>query len=272
MTTPIWLLEADVSGINSVALQAEVRRQGGEVHVFKPNLSAPSPRDLLGAESVLTDACALVYATHPVIEHVSRRRRWRPGAWCSFERLRCSVYYAHLGPYLLNQNYTLLPAAEVVRHASRLAETYGVGGKIFLRPDTTRKAFKGGVVPASAVELAMGSLRRDPTALVVVAEPQELKREWRLVVAGGRVVAASLYLERGVPSREAGAPAEVLAYATELLGRVAWRPDPLFMLDVCESSRGLSVLELNAFSCSAFYDAPLAEVIAAANQHASKAW
>lgn len=272
MTNPTWLIEADVSGIDSRALQAEIRHQGGRALVFKPNLSAPTPRDLLGAEEVPLDACALVYATHSVVEHVQRRRRWRPGAWCAFERLSCSVYYSHFGPYLLNQNYTLLPAAEAARHAKRLTKTLGVEGRLFLRPNSTRKCFKGGVVRGAALDVAMGSALGDPTSLVLVAEPREISREWRLVISAGRAVAGSLYAEAGSPKLEGGVPPEVSRFAEEVLLDVQWRPDPLFMLDVCESRGDLRVLELNAFSCSALYESPLEPVVAAANECASRIW
>ena len=42
-------------------------------------------------------------------------------------------------------------------------------------------------------------------------------------------------------------PGAVGAFAATLLKAVPWRPDDLFMLDVCESAGDLFVLELNSF-------------------------
>lgn len=53
---PTWLIEADVPGIDSARLQAEIRRQGMTAQVVKWRAEAPAPRDLLGSESVPLDA------------------------------------------------------------------------------------------------------------------------------------------------------------------------------------------------------------------------
>src|SRR5204863_2899343 len=110
--------------------------------------------------------------------------------------------------------------------------------------------------------------RFDPTTLVLVAEPRNVEREWRLVVAQGAVVAASQYFVRGDLNTAPGCPAEVRSFAERVLTQVAWRPDPLFMLDVCESEGALRVVELNSFSCSGLYDCDLAPVVAAASESA----
>src|SRR5687768_15597501 len=103
---PTWLLEANVEGLPSEALQAEIRRQGLSVHVVKPFLHARFPGDILGAEHLPRDACVLFTGTLTLMQHIRATRRWVPGGWCSFENLVCSVYYAHFGEFLLNRNYT----------------------------------------------------------------------------------------------------------------------------------------------------------------------
>jgi hypothetical protein len=80
---PTWLIEADVPGIDSARLQAEVRCQGMTAQVVKWRAEAPAPRDLLGSESVALDACAVVLSTLPTMRHVQAHRRWLPGGWCS---------------------------------------------------------------------------------------------------------------------------------------------------------------------------------------------
>lgn len=269
---PLWLIEVDVPGVDSPSLQTEIRRQGMQARPVRPNLGAPFPRDLLGAEQVPPTACVLFLGTLPLMAHIQARRQWRPGGWCSQARLACSVYYAHLGAFLLNQRYTLLPCAEVVRQARRLAAELGREGRLFLRPDSARKEFSGRVVSQHGVEQALASVLTDPTSLVLVAEPQEVAREWRLVVRQDEVVAASQYREGGAPALRAGCPDEVRAFASAVLSQVAWRPDPLFMLDVGETPGGLRVIELNSFSCSGLYACELAPVVAAAAACARAAW
>jgi hypothetical protein len=57
-----------------------------------------------------------------------------------------------------------------------------------------------------------------------------------------------------------------------MLAEVRWRPDPLFMLDVCESGGRLWLVELNSFSGSWQYQCDLAEVVAEASETAARAW
>jgi hypothetical protein len=49
---PTWLIEANVEGLPSEALQAEVRRQGMVCHVVKYLAALPPPKDIAGGESV----------------------------------------------------------------------------------------------------------------------------------------------------------------------------------------------------------------------------
>src|SRR5436305_1417862 len=77
--------------------------------------------------------------------------------------------------------------------------------------------------------------RQDPPTRVVVAEPRPVGREWRLVIADGVVVGAGQYMADGDIETDPGCPAAVRAFADAALAAVAWRPDEVFMFDVCES-------------------------------------
>lgn len=76
----------------------------------------------------------------------------------------------------------------------------------------------------------------------------------------------------GQPRPGPGCPAEVQAFAENMLAEVRWRPDPIFMLDVCEAEERLWLVELNGFSCSWLYECDLATVIAKASEMARRAW
>ena len=112
----------------------------------------------------------------------------------------------------------------------------------------------------------------NPARMVLVTKPQKIGREWRLVVANGRVITGSQYCEQGKSCVVQGSPAEVRSFADHVLSEVNWRPDPIFMMDVCESAGGLRVLELNGFSCALLYLADLEVVVASATELAMSAW
>ena len=57
-----------------------------------------------------------------------------------------------------------------------------------------------------------------------------------------------------------------------MLGAVSWRPDPIFMIDVCESDGRFWLVELNGYSCSWLYQCDLAEVVGRARELAVRQW
>jgi hypothetical protein len=118
----------------------------------------------------------------------------------------------------------------------------------------------------------LGPTRYDPTTLVVVAAPKEIGREWRLIVARDRVIAASQYAVQGSKCVEPGCPDEARAFAEGMLAEVRWRPDPLFMIDLCESEGGLWLVELNGFSTSWVYACDHEAVVTTAGELAMQTW
>ena len=69
-----------------------------------------------------------------------------------------------------------------------------------------------------------------------------------------------------------GCPLEVPDFAESMLAEVRWRPDPVFMLDVCESAGRLCLVELNSFSGSWLYRCELPTVVAEASALAERTW
>ena len=261
---PLWVIEANVNGLPSEALQAEIRRQGMECRVIKHFPGAKRPGDILNAETVSMDAHVIFVGTLTLMRYIQTERRWRPGGWCSFHNLACSAYYAHFGDFLLNRNYSLMPCADAARQADRLFRQFGRAGQVFVRPDSVDKSFPGKLVDTDDFAELIRSISFDPTTLVLIAEPQHIGREWRLVICGDKVVAASQYLNHGTSDVAAGCPAEVLDFVSRTLHKVEWRPDPLFVVDVGESDHGLLVLELNSFSCSGWYQCDQSAIVSAA--------
>jgi hypothetical protein len=143
---------------------------------------------------------------------------------------------------------------------------------VFARPTSVHKLFVGRLIDKMDFEAALAPTRYDPETRVVVAEPREIDREWRLIVAGDEIVSGSLYAENCVRSVSPGCPDEVCGFAREMLVSVRWRPDHLFMLDVCESGDKLRLVELNSFSCSWLYACDFASIVGAASRSAVRAW
>jgi hypothetical protein len=165
-----------------------------------------------------------------------------------------------------------LPAAEAIRKRDQLYEEFGPDDEVFARPAGCNKLFTGRCVYKDDFASAMSPATFDSDAQVVVAAAREIGREWRLVVAGDRVIAVSQYAVEGNKCVEPGCPVEVRAFAESMQAEVRWRPDPIFMLDICESEGKLWLVELNGFSCSWLYACDVEAVVAAAGERAEREW
>lgn len=269
---PVWLIEAGVYGAEAEPLQAEIRRQGLTCAVV-PHSAIRKDHPLVVAGRPLgPDDCAIGYGTYPFAREIQVHRRWTPGAWCHTENLDCLSYYAHFGRFLLNQNHVVMPGVEAIRQRDGLFATLGVDDAVFVRPTGCHKLFVARCIGRDDFPRILSPTRYDPTTLVIVASPRPIAREWRLVVTGNRIVAASQYARDGTRAIAPGAPAEVRDFAAAMLAEVPWRPDPIFMLDLCESAGRLWLVELNSFSGSWLYHCDLADVVEAASELASRQW
>jgi hypothetical protein len=251
---PVWLIEAGVYGAEADPLLAEIRRQGMAAAAVPFEALLKGKAVAVAGRAFADGDCVLGCGTFPFAREIQLHRRWVPGAWCNAEGLDCTRYFAHFGKFLLNQPYVILPGVEAIRQRDWLFEVFGRDDEVFARPAGGHKLFTGRRVYRDDFAVALAPTRYDPATLVVVASPREIDREWRLVVA------ASRYAEQGGKAVAAGCPEPVRSYAEGLLAEVPWRPDPIFMLDICEAEGQLWLVELNGFSTSSLYQCDLAAV------------
>ena len=191
----------------------------------------------------------------------------RPGVIGDQNLLKCSAYYPTVGPYLLNEEYVLIPLGDLRRLWPSLLQMFQAKA-LFVRPDSGAKAFTGQLINDldrfwSRERPYLESMA--PSALCVVARPREIEAEYRTVAVGGEIVAASLYKANGQREISRDVGDNVLNFAKAVLKDIP-PPAPAFMLDIAVEADGrLSAIELNAFSCSDFYacdPAPIVEAIA----------
>jgi hypothetical protein len=86
----------------------------------------------------------------------------------------------------------------------------------------------------------------------VVAPVRSVEREWRYVICDGEVVAGSAYspaTRTAMPDDPGGPP---WAFASEVAASLP-APEEVFILDLCQASEGLRLLELNPFSGADLY-------------------
>ena len=267
---PVWLIEAGVYGDEAVPLLEEIRRQGMAAELLPHEALRTGSPPIVGGLPLLPEACVIGYGTFPFAQQILLHHRWIPGAWCSATNLDCTTYFAYFGRYLLNQHYAIMPGVEAIRQRDWLYSKFGRNEQLFARPTSCHKLFVGRCIDRDSFAAALAPTRYDPGTLIVVAKPQPIDREWRLVVIGNRVVSGSQYAMGGLRAIAADYPSEVRGFAESMLAEVQWRPDAAFMLDVCESAGRLWLVELNSFSGSWLYRCELPLVVSAASELAER--
>lgn len=272
-----WLIDADMFVGYRDALVAAVREQGHEAKLIQTP-SPPFRWDDVGCsyrETFSKDACVVSHGDIELTTRIQQEGRWRPGAFCTVENFFCSSYLSWCGKYWLNADYKMLPFGELHRQQDILFETFGRGGRVFIRPDSPLKLFTGQVVTRDTFETDlefMGFYEFPASSPVVVSSPKRIAKEWRFVVAAGEVVAGCLYQE----ADEQVYRSEYDSLAFELAGEIAslgYAPDPVWVVDICMTSDNVyHLLEVGGFSFADLYACNMDDVVRAVSAVAADVW
>lgn len=268
---PIWLIEADVFGRSFDPVKAEAGQQGMVWEIVQPGpfLNGVVPR--VNGHRLTDLDCVVFSGTFPLMRHIQLHCRWVPGGWCTADRFDCSTYYPHFGHHLFNHEHSILTLEEALSEVGAIFAQFDREGQVFVRPCGVQKTFTGRCVDQDAFVLTLESARYAKGA-VLVASPREISQEWRVVIAHEQFVAASLYRVDDHHVEAPGCPAEVRAYVERLLRDIPYRPDPIYMMDICASGNNLFLLELNSFSCSGLYRCDPAAVVKEVKGLAMQQW
>jgi hypothetical protein len=271
MNTPQWLIQADVFGRGIEPIKAAIRRQGMAFAVVQPRPFLNGVVPVVGGRLLQDDDCVVFLGTYPLMRQIQLQTRWKPGGWCEAPRFDCARYYPEFGSFVLNHDGSIMSIDAALAESDALFRRHESDGQVFIRPLGLEKTFTGRCVNSSAFVSALQSARYARCG-VLVARPRTVDREWRLVVSQRGVVAASQYRTSGELDVREGCPEEIRSFTEKVLVSTSYRPDPIFMLDVCESEGSMHVLELNSFSCSGLYACDPPAVVEEAARLACDAW
>jgi hypothetical protein len=242
-----WVLERDVFPDGHEALASAVLIAGARVVSWQDGWWSdgrwPRPAEPVVFHGSLGNA-----------DRIGRELPWSPGAFCSTNHFACSEWWPRSAEYLVTPRYALTTVADLVD--SGPPEEFGE--RVFVRPDSPLKPFSGRILRRDQITLRAldhGFYYDDDALPVVVAPEIAIGDEWRFVVVAGTVIAGSDYTPQGRTAGAALSPDHpAWGYAADLVSKVE-APDPVFVLDVCESDTGLHLLEFNPFSGADLYDA-----------------
>lgn len=193
-----------------------------------------------------------------------------PGKWCDWAALRCERYFANVGALLVNEDYLLLPAAEVRRRQRALLKQWN---PLFLRPSRADKPFSG-FVAHSPDDIEQQLEKVEVYDLVVVARAKEIEAEYRMVAIRGKgIVAASQYMQSGELAIQRDAPSRAIQAAESVVEMIgADFPDPMYIVDTAHVEDEYRLLEINGFSYAILYDCDLEAIVHAAHEEVLHEW
>jgi len=106
-----------------------------------------------------------------------------------------------------------------------------------------------------------------------VSSPKNIHREWRLICSGTEVITGSRYKTHGLVDFNSEVPEEIISYAEYILKKTSWRPDPVFVMDMCLTKESaIRILEIGAFSVAGLYRCDLGRIVERVSQIASREW
>lgn len=218
-------------------------------------------------------ACVVAHGDVDLVQRVARDQLWNPGVFATVRKFYCSHYYAHLGEFLLNRKYMILPFSDLPRMADFVFETLGFDGQIFLRPDSPLKIFTGQTISKKDFDKAyeyVGFNDFPRESLAIASVPRAIATEWRFVVAESKVVAGTEYHNGSEftagPVRDSKAQEFAAMVASQ-----DFQPDPVWILDACRTHDGdYAVVEVGGFSFADLYGCNKLEVVKAVSVVAKK--
>ncbi len=264
-----WLLESEVFVENLDPLRESIKNQGMEYSVcrYVPFEGSDQFLNLFDKND-----CVVFYGSIQFAQQVKRCAPWIPGVYCNAPQFECLYYYPRFGDCLLNHDYVMLPFGELNRRKDFLLSTLSEDSCLFIRPSSGLKLFTGKVVCEETwdkdIDL-LGFYDVTPESLVVVARPQTIIKEWRLVIIDGKVVAGSQYK----PDLTKEDLQIVSEFAEQLLSKINYNPDPVWTLDVCQTKdQCYHVLEVGSFSCAGLYACDMSRIVEAVSKKALSEW
>ena len=240
-----WLLEKDIFPDTEEELVHAIEKNGGRYKFCR------------SLENLILNSPVIFYGSLGLAAELHRKTKATPGVFCNTKKFFCSQWYKTVPKNLLLQDKILFTnVSDFCRDPGLCLQTAGiVGTDIFVRPDSPLKPFSGRVINAYKVkpqDLDFGFYYDDLKLPIVVSERKTVESEWRFVIKGDQVITGSGYRKNRKKDCQIYPGSAPWKFACSIAKQLT-PPDPLYIMDICESSGSLKLLELNPFSGADLY-------------------
>jgi hypothetical protein len=177
--------------------------------------------------------------------------------------------------WFLNSGAVFMTWAMFKHRAVDIFEHHNTNG-LFIRPNSGFKTFAGQRVLRSELAEHINTLDQIssvmPDTMIMVNPCQDIKGEFRFVIADSKVVAGSEYRWDGKLDVRRDWPHECEELATQV-AQHDWQVDTVYTCDVALLNDGkVKIVELNGFSCAGLYACDLDKVVEGVSAAALKEW
>ena len=268
-----WLVEKNAFNDSGVErLMKEIENQGMECLEVKY-----IPGDLSSYLKLAEhNECVVSYTGIELAKRIRNGCQWSPGNYCFLPNFKCSRYYAHYFKYLLNYRYLMMPISQLVESIDMVKDLLGSHiDRFFIRPDRGDKPFAGTVLKDNEItleNLEYGFSYKDTDLLVLISEAMPIEKEWRFFVSKDKVLTGSQYMINCELEVEPGYEQGAWDFAQKILDEVEWKPEPIFVMDICKMMDTYFLLELNSASTSGLYDCEVKPIVETTSEYAIKEW
>lgn len=265
-----WIIQEGFNDQGWLKLLETVERFGipHSIHKVVPFEGRLIPEPQIDHKNVI---CVGSYS----MRHAAKEYGWYPGVF-DVGDTDFTIQKSHWGSEMLNFDSEIKKFRDIF-----------LTQPTFIRPINDSKAFNGGVYQPE--EWNDWVKKADSLADIdcQVSSVKEIWAEYRFFVVGEDIVTGSQYKRGGETYFSADIDRHIWAYALGVAGsdfclfpsgnfdgKPKWRPAPAFTLDICETSDGMKIVEINTINSSGFYMADVPKLVFALeskfNEHRSR--
>ena len=248
---------------------------GPGLREYVENFVDINPYSCLNLPPIISDP-AIFYGTIRAVQHLKNSHSFKyiPGMYFRTKEVDFSSFAGAFGYYLLNSDYIMLPAGDLRKRWSHWCNRLEANKwySLFVRPNSSLKSFAGGDMRLNEFK----ECKVEDDKIVVIAKPQFIRREWRLVVVDNKIVAGGQYMEGGSYGEcyhTSSCSENVLIWSQTILDTLKYSPDRVWVLDVCEAmDNSIKVVECNCFSTSGLYKIDMSSAVKEIERVAIEEW
>lgn len=195
------------------------------------------------------------------MRHIAKEYNWYPGVFDLFEQ-DFEQQLAHWGENMLNEGSTVCRFKDAVFKSDRM----------FVRPTNDTKYFAGRIFSRDEFlpwQESVCKLELDdassltPETLIQLANPIAIYAEYRFWVVKNKIVTQSQYKRGDQVIYSSDVDEIYVHYVQDRINE--WMPNETFVIDVCDTEKGIKIVEINTLNASGFYAANVENLVIALN-------